>query len=256
MLGIIQGISEILPISSSAHLIIFSKMLNIPQDDLTLEVFLHLASLIAVLFFMRKTIKKMITGSYMYIIKKEKQYYHEFMLLLNMIISTLPIVIVTIILGKYVDFISSNIILIGFLLIINGILITAYKGKEKKQEITLKDALVIGLFQCIGILPGISRSGSCLLGGKNREIEKGVMAEYAFLLFIPAALGATILKIKNITKLIYSKEIIMYMIVFMVTAIVTYLSLCLLLKLIKNGKIKIFSIYCILIGLMIVIFNL
>lgn len=256
MLGIIQGISEILPISSSAHLIIFSNMLNIPQDDLTLEVFLHLASLIAVLFFMRKNIKKMITGSYMYIIKKEKQYYHEFMLLLNMIISTLPIVIVTIILGKYVDFISSNIILIGFLLIINGILITAYKGKEKKQEVTLKDALVIGLFQCIGILPGISRSGSCLLGGKNREIEKGVVAEYAFLLFIPAALGATILKIKNITKLIYSKELIMYIIVFMVTGIVTYLSLCLLFKIIKKGKMEIFSIYCILIGLMIVIFNL
>ena len=84
-----------------------------------------------------------------------------------------------------------------------------------------------------------------MLGGKNREIEKGVAAEYAFLLFIPAALGATILKIKNITKLIYSKELIMYIIVFMVTGIVTYLSLCLLLKIIKKGRMKIFSIYCI-----------
>lgn len=256
MLGIIQGISEILPISSSAHIIIFSNLLNIPQDDLTLEVFLHLSSLVAVLFFMRKTIKRIMSGSYMYIIKKEKQYYYEFRILLNMIISTLPIVIVTIILGDYVDFVSNSILIVGFLLIINGILITLLNGEEKKQKITLKDALVIGLFQCIGILPGISRSGSCLLGAKNRKIERGVAAEYAFLLFIPAALGATLLKIKNISKLIYSKELIMYIIVFMITAIVTYLSLCLLLKIIKRGKIKIFSIYCILIGLIIVIFNL
>ena len=84
-------------------------MLKIPQDDLTLEVFLHLASLVAVLFFMRKKLVKMITGSYMYIIKKEKQYYHEFMLLLNIIISTLPIVFITIILGEYVDLVSNNI---------------------------------------------------------------------------------------------------------------------------------------------------
>lgn len=256
MLGIIQGISEILPISSSAHLIIFSNMLKIPQDDLTLEVFLHLASLVAVLFFMRKKLVKMITGSYMYIIKKEKQYYHEFMLLLNIIISTLPIVFITIILGEYVDLVSNNILIVGFLLIINGILITAFNKEEKKQEITIKDSLVIGLFQCVGILPGISRSGSCLLGAKNRKIGREVAAEYAFLLFIPAALGATILKIKNISKLICSKELIMYIIVFMITSIVTYLSLCLLLKLIKKGKIKIFSIYCILIGLIIVILNL
>lgn len=256
MLGIIQGISEILPISSSAHLIIVSNILNIPQDDLTLEVFLHLASLLAVIFYMRKTIKRIIIGSYIYLIKKDRKYYQDFLLLFNMIISTIPIVIVTLIFGDYLDLISSNILIVGFLLIINGILINVFKGEDREERITLKDSLVIGMFQCIGVLPGISRSGSCLLGAKKCKIKKEVAAEYAFLLFIPAAFGATILKIKNISKLIYNRELIMYIITFMVTALITYLSLCLLLRIIKKGKIKIFSIYCILVGLLIVIFNL
>lgn len=245
-----------MPISSSAHLIIVSHILNIPNEDLSIEVFLHFASLIAVVVFLRKRIKQILVGAYLYIIRKEQEYKKDYLIIIYLIISTLPIVLVTILFGKYIDIVTSNILLIGFLLIINGILLTSITYKKEKKEIKILDALVIGLFQIIGILPGISRSGSCLLGACSRKIKKEDAAEYAFLMFIPTSFGATVLKLKDISNILYSSDIWIYIIVFLITIITTYISLSLLLKSIKQGKIKIFSVYCIIIGLIAVLLNL
>lgn len=219
-------------------------------------MFLHLASLIAILLFMREKIKQILIGAYLYIIKKEKENKKDFFIIIYLIISTIPIVLVTLLLGKYLNFINNNIIIIGLLLIINGILLTTLEIKNKQNKIKIIDAIIIGIFQCIGILPGISRSGSCLLGANLRNIKKEDAAEYAFLLFIPASIGATILKIKNITEIVCSKDLLLYIVVFLITIFTTYCSLKVLLKLIKQGKIKIFSIYCVILGIIVIILNL
>lgn len=251
IIGIVQGLGEVLPISSSAHLIIVEEILGVKDDNLTLEVFLHLASLIAVVFFLRKRVIKLIRGFVRYIFKKDKESFIEFKLGCFLIISTIPIVIVTIIFNDWINLISSNLTLISLFLVINGVLlmiINNIKGNKSFEEMRVLDALTIGIFQCIGLFPGISRSGSCIYGGNFRKLEKDVAAEYAFLLFIPAVLGATVLEFKNFGNLIVENNLWIYLVTFVVTCIVTYLAFGILLKIIKKGKLKYFGYYCIGIG--------
>jgi undecaprenyl-diphosphatase len=252
IIGIVQGLGEVLPISSSAHLIIFEEMLGINDDNLTLEVFLHLASLVAIIFFLRKKLIKLISGFFKYLFKREEEDFIEFKIGCFLIISTIPIVIVTILFKKWINTISSNILFVSLFLVVNGIfllIINNIKGNKNIEKMNILDALTIGLFQCLGIFPGISRSGSCIYGANFRKLEKNSSAEYAFLLFVPAVVGATILEFKNFGNLIVENNLWMYLITFIVTCIITYFAFEILLKTIKKGKIKYFGYYCILIGI-------
>lgn len=252
IIAIIQGLGEVLPISSSAHLIIIENILGIKDNNLTLEVFLHLASLVAILFFLRKRLIKLIGGFIKYLFKRKEEDFLEFKIGCFLIISTIPIVIITIIFGDLIKMFSSNLTLISIFLVINGFLlmvINNVKGNKNIEKMNILDALTIGLFQCLGIMPGISRSGSCIYGASFRNLEKNTATEYAFLLFIPAVVGATVLEFKNFGSLIVESNLWMYLITFVITCMVTYLSFGILLKVIKRGKIKYFGYYCIGIGI-------
>lgn len=251
LIGITQGISEVLPISSSAHLVLLQLILGVSNDNLTLEVFLHLASLCAVLYFMRHRLKKLIVGFLKYIIYRKKEDLIEFRYFWYLILSTIPVAIFTIIFKKYINIVSNNIMIISLLLITNGlllILVTKINGLCTTREITYKDAFIIGCFECLGVFPGISRSGSCICGGYVRKIDKDVIADYAFLLFIPAVLGATILEFDNFWDIMRNNNIIIYLVTFIATAVVTYYSFKWFLRVIKKGQIKYFGYYCIIIG--------
>lgn len=252
IIGIIQGIGEVLPISSSAHLIIVSELLGMKDDNLALEVFLHLASLIAVLFFLRKKLYKLIKGIGCYLFKKNKEYLMEFKIGCYLIISMIPIVLVALFFKRQINIISNNLIIIGFFLVINGFLlmvIEKIRGQKDLKQMRIGDAFYIGVFQILGLFPGISRSGSCIYGGTFRKLKKEAITEYAFLLFIPTVLGATILELDNFKELIVNDQLWMYLITFGVTCIVTYLAFNILLKIIKKGKLKYFGYYCILLGI-------
>lgn len=252
IIGIVQGLGEVLPISSSAHLILVEEILGIKDNNLTLEVFLHLASLIAVLFFLRKSLFKLISGFLKYIFKRNKEKLIEFKICCFLIISTIPIVIITLLFKEQISIISNNLTIIGSFLVINGILlmiINKITGNKNFEKMNFLDALIIGIFQCIGLFPGISRSGSCIYGASFRKLEKDTAAEYAFLLFIPAAIGATIVELNDFGKIIVSDNIEKYLLSFIVTCTVTYLSFEILLKTIKKGKLKYFGYYCIGIGI-------
>lgn len=216
---------------------------------------MHFASLVAIFLFMRKRIKILIKGSYLYIIKKEEKNKKEFLMIMYLIISTIPVCIIALIFNERINRFEGNLLLIGCLLIINGLILFLINDKHKTKSINFKDAFFIGVTQCLGIFPGISRSGSCLVGANLRNIKKEISTDYTFLLFIPAALGATLLKFKGIINIV-SENIGLYLIVFLVTVFTTYLSLCFLLSVIRKGKTKLFSIYCIVIGVILVILKL
>ncbi|MBQ8293354.1 MAG: undecaprenyl-diphosphate phosphatase [Bacilli bacterium] len=259
LLGIVQGISEVLPISSSAHLILVQNIMGIKSDDLSLEVFLHMASLVAIVFFLRKRLCKLVWGSIKYILYKKEEDYKEFKMMICLIVSTLPVVIFTLLFKSQIDVISGNIFSIGLLLLINGALLLYFMNfndENRKRALSYKDALVVGVFECMGVFPGISRSGSCLCGGKLRKLSREEMADYAFLLFIPAAVGAMVLEFDNLSQVIFGNDLWMYLVVFVVTSVVTYLSLNILLSFIKRGKIKYFGYYCMVMGLIIVLFEI
>lgn len=259
-LGLVQGLAEVLPISSSAHLIIVQEILGLSDDNLTFEIFLHLASLIAVMVFLWKKFWKLIKGFCLYLFKKQKEYKKEFNYCWFIVISTIPTVVFSLLLGDLIDKASATLWVVGGLLIINACLLfilTRVKGFKKEEDLTWKDALVIGCFQCGGIFPGISRSGSCLCGAFSRKIDKETAADYAFIMFIPAVIGATVLELFNIGDMvIVSSQIPLYLISFIVSGVTTYFAFKILLTIIRKGKLQYFSFYCLLVGIATLIYGL
>lgn len=259
LLGILQGICEVLPISSSGHLIIVSTILGIKEDNLAFEVFLHLASLLAILFFLRKRIKQLIVGCFRYLFKKEKQYQYEFQYMLKLVIATIPLVLFTLVMKK-LGYQTNRLLIVGICLIINAIMLfltnkkTAKKGK---QDISFRNALVIGAFQMFGLFPGISRSGSCLSGCFQQNIDKEKAKEFAFMLFIPSAFGAMVLEMDNLKMLfaLPSADVACYCISFFLAMITTYISFQFLSKIIRDNKLSYFSLYCILMGILVIIYS-
>lgn len=251
-LGLLQGFTEVLPISSSGHLQIASEMLHISDNSITLSVFLHIASLLAVLIYLRKEIIELIKGFFGYIFRDKTTNKSMFMLAIYLCITTIVLVIFTVIM-KLVGFDSSPLWFVGLCLIINSIMLFCFgkfTGTRTLDEMTLKDSIIIGLFQCAGSFAGISRSGSCLCGCQVRKIEKESSAKFAFLLFIPAMVGATVLELGNFKDLfVDNANIYLYLISFIVTFITTYFAFAVLKKIINKGKISYFGIYCAIVGL-------
>lgn len=259
LLGILQGICEILPISSSGHLIIVSTILGVKEDNLTFEVFLHLASLIAILFFLKKRIKQMMVGCFCYLFKKDKQYQNEFYYFIKLMIATIPLVLFTLVM-KQLGYQTSNLLIVGICLIVNAtMLFLSNKNalKSNRQDVSFKDALVIGAFQMLGLFPGISRSGSCLCGCFKQKIDREKAKEFAFMMFIPSAIGAMILEMDNLKNLftLPSTDLACYFIAFFLAMITTYISFQFLSKIIRDNKLNYFSLYCILMGMIVIIYS-
>ena len=256
LIGFVQGISEVLPISSSAHLLIIGSVLDL-NVDITLEIILHFASLISVVFFMRKKIGLLIKEIYLFVIKKEMQYKKSFLYVIYLIVSSLILVFTTLLINDYIEMVFNRLYIVGILLVINGIILFLFTGfTRNKNEIKFRDSIIIGLFESIGVFPGISRSGITLSGCNVCGINKDEASDYAFLLFIPATLGAFVYKIDSFDYNFIKSNIYGYILGFFTTIIVTYLSFSLLLKIIKKRKINIFGYYCIIVGLIVYLLNI
>jgi len=186
ILGIIQGLAEIIPISSSGHLFLFQKILKIEEFNLSLEVFLHIASLLALLIFYRKKIFRIIKGICVYPFKKADKDKRSFLLGIYIIIGSLPATIVGILFKDKIEEKLLNSFSIGISLIITGMLILiSKKFKNRDKKLNCSNSLSIGLFQTIGMIPGISRSGITLFGSKMNKVNDQEGVDFVFLLLIP-----------------------------------------------------------------------
>jgi len=229
ILGVIQGITEWLPISSSGHLTIAEHVMKI-ESPLLFTVFLHFGSLIVILFVFWKDI-----------INIKLEY------LKKLIISSIPIMIVGLIFYNFIDRTFSNLLLVGAFLIINGIILFLNSNKQKKKTLTVKDSIFMGLAQAIAILPGISRSGTTITAGLYRGVNETEVIRFSFIMAIIPIAGATLL---SIWKLESVPPIQPYLIGTIVSIIVGYFSLKLLMKVIK--RLRYFGVYCILIGILLI----
>lgn len=259
LMALVQGVAEVLPISSSAHLVIMGEILKIEDNSIAFNIFLHLASLIATLFFLRKRLWQLIKGFCLYLFKKNKEYKKEFHTCWMVVVATLPAVIFALLVGDFIESASSTLWVVGMLLMINGaalFVFSKFKPREN-QEMTYVDALVMGGFQCFGLFSGLSRSGSCINGGNARGLKKENVADFAFIMLVPAVLGATVLEFKDISSFALSGDTIyLYLISFLVTMFVTYFSFELLLIAIRKSKFIYFTIYCEVVGLFTLIYGL
>lgn len=264
IVALVQGVGEILPISSSGHMVIIQSILGLKTSDLTFEIFLHFASLIAIIAFFYKKIWIMIKSFLSYIFKKEtrlnEETKHNFFLCIYLVIATIPAAIIGLLFEDFIEEHLSKMWIVGcFLLLTSAMLYISTKVNRNKdiKQMNWFDALIIGLFQCIGVLPGVSRSGSCIVGGANRKLNQSDAAEFAFIMAIPIMLGSALVSTGDIVTALENKDLIIpYIIAFFVTLIVTYISLKVFLKIVRKQKLTTFSIYCLVMGIITIVLGL
>jgi undecaprenyl-diphosphatase len=267
ILGVFQGITEFLPISSSGHLALLEQtdiikcLMGGSSDEINLliNVSLHVATLIAVLIYMRNEIFIIIKGFFTGLIKRDFSN-PDFLSGIYIIIASIPAGIIGFFLHKYIEAVFSSITIILVFLIINGfVLIAANKipSKDRKfKELGIFRSIMVGLCQAVAILPGISRSGATLAGGLLCGLEGVEAARFSFLMAIPVIAGAGLLEGLKAAGGSYPSDIFLPVLAGMFTAIIVALvSIRVLFWIVKNVKLDIFGYYTIALGVSGLIFK-
>lgn len=273
-MGLIQGLTEFLPVSSSGHLALFKILFHVETDTgLLFDVLLHIGTLIAVFVVYWRDIISLIkeficividvicniialirrTGEYRKIVTNS---YRKFVVMI--IASTIPTGIIGYIGKDFVEMASEILLIPGVCLIITAGLLTicdrAHDGTKKARQASYGNAFIIGVAQGIATLPGISRSGTtitaCVLSGFDRKFA----VKYSFILSVPAILGALLLELKDIGgAAITSSDAAKYVVGMIVAAVVGYICIKAMLIVVRNRKFKYFSIYCLAVGVVSII---
>ena len=257
ILGIIEGITEWLPISSTGHMILINEFLKLNVTKEFMEMFLvviQLGAILAVLFMFFKKLNPF---------KKHKKDRQETISLwIIVIIGCIPAGVIGILFDDKIDELFYNATTVSITLIIYGILFIIIENYRKNKktttntllEITPKLALYIGLFQLLSLIPGSSRSGATILGGLLLGLDRSVAAEYTFFLAIPVMFGASLLKILKFGLAFTGTKITILLIGMFTAFIVSILTIKYLLKYIKKNDFKIFGIYRIILGIIVILY--
>ncbi len=267
MLGIIQGLTEFLPVSSSGHLVLLQNLFGIREPELLFDISLHLGTLLAVFIVFYKEILRILqtllrlpaliksSGNLKSVFADNE----EIRIFALILIGSIPTAILGILFHKIADQIFGAVWIVGVMLLVTGTLLwfTRQMSDEGRPliKVSIRDALIIGLIQGMAIMPGISRSGAtismALFLGMNREVA----GRYSFLLSIPAILGALILGLNStiIQTDIPGKTILLGTVI---AGIVGYIALKVLLRMVKQGHLYYFAPYCWLLGAATLIWSL
>lgn len=252
ILGIVQGLTEFLPVSSSGHLVIFQNILGLDEPGVTLEVLLHFGTLLSILWVFRKDFQELLKFA-------SDPLQRRFLILL--IIGTVATGAIALLLHPYIVFAFGSTLVVGFLLLITGVIlwiinIIPERGK-KVDSMSNLDAVWIGVFQGMAIFPGISRSGSTIFGALWRGLDRATAVKYSFILTAPAILGATLLEARGLyLEGVTPPVMINYMVGMVVAFIFGVLAIKTFIRLLQNKKFHYFSYYCWAVGSGIILFTL
>lgn len=257
LLGLIQGLTETIPVSSSGHLMILKKLLSVNVDFDTLAILTNFGSLIAIIILFWKDIVKLINNFFKYIRTKNDEYKQDYKYCWMIVLGCIPAGLMGLVVSKLELFakIENNIKILGLSLIITSILlfiIRNFNGKKDDSKVSVKEALTVGCFQIIGLFPGISRSGSTIVGGMFSGLKRDTAFKYSFMLYMPLSIAAMGLELTDIK--IASDLIVYYLIAIVVATISTLLVTKWFRKIVNEGKLIYFSIYCLIVGLLVILF--
>ncbi len=241
IIGIVQGLTEFLPVSSSGHIALLEHYFGIFSGNLSREVALHLATLLAVIIYFRRKIFVLVRSW----LKGE-----ELLYLWYLILGSIPAGLVGFFLEKRIESTFASVRLIGVFLIITGIiLLTTIKVRNNNEKVTGLRSIVVGFAQAFAILPGISRSGSTIVAGLHTKMSGEEAFEFSFLLSIPAIAGAGVLELKKVgfSGLGAHWKGALFAFIF------GYLALLLLNRVVKRGKLHYFSPYLFVLGFLVII---
>lgn len=247
--GIIQGITEPLPISSSGHLVIVQTFLNIPSMDLFLEITLNFASFIAVVILFREKIMALVRGNYLYIFKKDSKYKKDFDYAWLILIGVLPAGLIGLVFRDLFDGFLT-LLSVGISLLITGTFLLIVQSKStnnQRNDLDYKDALFIGFFQVFALIPGISRSGSTFIGGLFRKIRFVDVIEFSFMMYIPISIATMALEVIRFNGL-NGVPLINIIGAFTMSLIFTYLAFKWFIYMVREGNLKYFGFYCFIVG--------
>ena len=237
ILGFLQGMTEFLPVSSSGHLVIAQSFIpGFTQPGVLFDVILHLGTTVAVLFYFRKKI---------YSISKEK--------IIVVVVGTIPAGIIGVLFKTEIEGLFSSVKLVGLALLATGLMdFGTDRFSGRKQVVSKLDGLMIGIGQAFAILPGVSRSGTTIFVGTSQGIRRQEAAEFSFLLSVPAIIGAGVVELvshgatNHLPILVYMGGLI--------SAFLTgILAISLVLRLLTEEKFKYFAVYCLIIGIAVLI---
>ncbi len=246
ILGLLQGLTEYLPVSSSGHLAIGSALFGIEsEENLAFTIAVHVATVLSTLVILWKEISWIFKGLLKFSMNDETRY------ALNIVVSMIPVGIVGVFFKDYVEAIfGAGLGIVGYMLLLTAALLTfSYYAKPRQKEtISLRDAFIIGLSQAVAVMPGLSRSGTTIATGLLLGNKKENMAQFSFLMVIPPILGEALL---DIVKMISGEAIMgdIPAVSLIVGFLAAFVSGCLackwMINIVKKGKLIYFAIYCV-----------
>lgn len=255
ILGLIQGLTEFLPVSSSGHLVLAGKLLSIKQPPVIGEAVLHLGTLLAVVFYLRREIAKIAKSVWLF--ARERKRNEHFNLALLIVLGSIPAAVIGVLFEDFFETAFSSVLVVGLMLLLTGILLllserTGLQVQDKK--LTASDSLVIGLAQAAAIMPGLSRSGTTISSGLFLGLSRPQAAKFSFLLSIPVILGAGGL---SFVKALNSSFNLLPLVVGALTAFVSgYLAINLLIRLLVEQKLRFLAFYCFIVGSLAILYFL
>lgn len=261
ILGIIQGITEPLPISSSGHLFIFKQLFKTDiLNDLNFEIFLNFASFIAIFIIFWEDIVKLVSGFFKYIFDKEKRdkYIYEFKYCLLIVVGSIPVGIVGFLFKDEIETVLNRTWIVGIMFIITAIsliIVRNINGSKDDNSITFKDAIIIGLLQALALFPGLSRSGTVLVGCLLCRLNRESSLKYTFMLYLPVSVGTFILGVKDVIEVgLPTNMLLNYIIGMVFSSIFTLLTYKIFSEYVKKGKLWKFSIYLFIVGIFVLLY--
>ena len=258
VLGIIQGLTEYLPVSSSGHLAIGQALfgMNDGADNLMFTVAVHVATVLSTIVVLWSEIDWIVRGLFRCEMNAETKY------ALNILVSMIPVGIVGVFFKDQVEAaFGSGLLVVGCCLLVTAsLLIFSYYAKPRQKEhISLKDAFIIGLAQAVAVLPGVSRSGSTIATGLLLGNKKELLAQFSFLMVIPPILGEALLDVLKMTKgenVMGSIEALPLAVGFVSAFVFGCLACKWMINIVKRGKLIYFGIYCAIVGVLTIVCSL
>ena len=257
ILGLVQGLTEYLPVSSSGHLAIGSEFFGIEgEENLAFTVAVHVATVLSTLVILWKEIDWIFRGLFKCQLNEETKY------VLNIVVSMIPVGIVGVFFKDYVEEVfGSGLAIVGAMLLLTAVLLTFsyYAKPRQKEKINLRDAFIIGLAQACAVMPGLSRSGSTIATGLLLGNKKETLAQFSFLMVIPPILGEALLDVVkglNGEEAFGGIDALPLTVGFMAAFVSGCLACKWMINIVKKGKLIYFGIYCAIAGVLTLIYGL